>query len=365
MTILLQCGNCWLRFSTKHKKCPKCGFKIVPSVRRYALEVRDISGKKHVKALGNVTLEEAKDKEVEFKKDVRSEKPATQTVRSVCLAYVNKTRATQRVYASDVDHRLCKVCEYFGSEADVSKIDVTQVDSFRGHLLALGLSKSTVDRYSAAGRAAWNYSVMGDNPWKRAGLFNPDNKITRYFSDEERKRLLDACQKVNQQLYEIVYVALGTGLRKSEVLQLKRSQVDFDKGSLSVVTKGGKKRLLYPADSVIVILRGIQNNDTEYFWVDRNGKTHSKYWRYSWQKALVLAGLPRNTRFHDIRHDSATRAYSESGDIYLVQQMLGHSSISTTMRYAHLEKNRLQKVFNMIDPSQQNGTSIGNSHEKD
>lgn len=351
MTILMQCDKCWCRFALKHKSCPKCGVKITILRRRFVAEVRDLNGKKHVKSLGNMTPEQARIAEANFKDEVRQEKKPIVTVRDVCMAYVQKTKALNRVYASDVDHRLSGICDHLGYATDATTIDNQMVDAFRGKLLKQGLSKATVDRYFAAGRAAWNYSVDGVNPWKKAGMLNPDNKITRYLSNEERERLLVACSQVSQHLHEIVYVALGTGLRKSEVLQLSRSQVDFSKGTLSVIAKGGKSRLLYPADSVMNLLQDIPQNDTNYFWVGKDGKPYAKYWRYSWHKALKLAGLPNEFRFHDLRHDSATRAYSKTGDIYLVQQLLGHTNITTTMRYAHLEKKRLQKAFGTIDPN--------------
>lgn len=364
MTILLQCDKCWLRFATKHKKCPKCGTKITPMRRRYVVEVRDLTGKKHVKTVGQVTPEVARQAEYEFKQEIRSEKPVTITVKSVCMSYIEKTKSLKRVYIDDVIHRLDVIANFFGYQTDAKNITTTQVDLLRGHLLKQGLTKSTVDRYFAAGRAAWNYVIGVDNPWKKAGMFNPDNKITRYLSDEERNRLLVACSKVSRELYEIVFVALGTGLRKSEVLQLRRSQVDFDKQSISLIAKGSKKRLLYPADSVMRLLQDIPDNGLDYFWVDEKGQPHAKYWRYSWHKALKLAGLPLEFRFHDLRHDSATRAYSMTGDIYLVQQLLGHTNISTTMRYAHLEKHKLKSVFGTIDPDSIFGTSDGNKADK-
>lgn len=362
MTILLQCDKCWLRFATKHKKCPKCGNKITVLRRRYCIEVRGADGKKHVKSIGNVTPEEARIKEAEYKRDMREVAPATQTIRMVCMSYVQKLKSMNRVYTDDVDHRLSEVCAYFGASTDVQDIDIQKVDAFRGTLLKKGLARATVDRYFAAGRAAWNYSVNGVNPWKKAGLLNPDNKITRYLSEGERDRLLVACSQVSRQLFEIVFVALGTGLRKSEVLSLRREQVDFEKGSLSVLAKGDKRRLLYPSQSVMEMLRNIPNNDSDYFWLNGKGQPHNKFWKYPWTKALKIAGLPVNLRFHDLRHDSATRAYSASGDIYLVQQILGHSNITTTMRYAHLEKEKLQRAFNTIDP---NSTSIANIAKKD
>lgn len=364
MTILMQCDKCWCRFALKHKLCPKCGVKITTLRRRFVVEVRDLNGKKHVKSLGNVSLEEARITEYKFKKEVRSEKPVIKTIREVCIAYLNKLESTDRIYIDDVNHRLSEICKCLGKDIDATKVTVQDVDAFRGNLLKRGLAKATVDRYFAAGRAAWNYSIDGVNPWKKAGMLNPDNKITRYLSDDERSRLLDACKKVSQHLYEIVYVAMGTGLRKSEILTLTRPQVDFEHGSIFVKTKGAKNRLLYPSESVMELLLHIQHNGTEYFWVDKTGVPYAKYWKYSWKKALKIANIDVEFRFHDLRHDAATRAYSATNDIYLVSQMLGHSEISVTTRYAHLEKKKIKRVFSTIDPSNMDGTREGNNDTK-
>ena len=343
----------------KNKSCPKCGNKITSLRRRFVVEVRDGAGKKHVKSLGNVTLDEAKTIEVQHKSEIKSEVINKTTIRSICVAYVQKLKSLDRVYVNDVDYRLNVMCKHFGYDADINSVTVQGIDSFRGKLLDSGLAKATIDRYFAAARAAWNYSVDGSNPWKKAGMFNPDNKITRYLTNEERGRLLDACLQVSRQLYEIVFVALGTGLRKTEILELRRNQIDFEHGSISVIAKGNRSRLLYPADSVMRLLQDIPDNGSEFVWVDNEGRPHKKDWRYPWNKALRLAGVSSDFRFHDLRHDAATRAYSASNDIYLVSQMLGHSEIGVTLRYAHMDKKKVQKAFNIIDP----GTSRGNMDE--
>ena len=363
MSILLQCDKCWCRFSMKHKQCPKCGVKTTLLRRRFVVEARDAVGRKHVKVLGNISHEQAKEKELEFKKNIRHEQPAKLTIEVVCRNYIDRLKSLKRVYVNDTEHRLNEICRFIGKESDASKLDVLMVDSFRGMLLKRGLSRATCDRYFAAGRAAWNYSVNGINPWSKAGMLNPDNKITRYLSSEERDRLLIACSQISRQLYEIVFVALGTGLRKREILQLRRDQVDFKKGSVSVIAKGGDRRILYPSESVMELLQNIKNNNTKFFWIDnKTKKPHASYWRYQWKKALKSAALPEDFRFHDLRHDSATRAYAITGDIYLVQQLLGHTNLSTTMRYAHTEKKKIKRVFETIDP---NGTSIGNNDKKE
>ena len=147
-------------------------------------------------------------------------------------------------------------------------------------------------------------------------------------------------------------------------MTLTRPQVDFEHGSIFVKTKGAKNRLLYPSESVMDLLLHIQHNRTEYFWVDKTGVPYAKYWKYSWKKALKIANIDVEFRFHDLRHDAATRAYSATNDIYLVSQMLGHSEISVTTRYAHLEKKKIKRVFSTIDPSNMDGTREGNNDAK-
>ena len=114
MTILLQCDQCWCRFGMKHKSCPKCGSKVTQLRRRFVAEVRDLDGKKHVKTLGPVTLEQARVAEFEFKNSVRSVKKPIVTVREVCMAYIDKMKSLNRVYISDVEHRLGRICIHFG-----------------------------------------------------------------------------------------------------------------------------------------------------------------------------------------------------------------------------------------------------------
>ena len=356
MSILFECDRCWLRFSTSKKACPKCGQRVLPLRRRFVIEVRDLNGKKVYQSLGNVTPDEARNAEAKLKIESRNIKPVTQTWEMVARSYIDRLKSMDRIYCSDVERHLWAMVEYFGKDAGVVDITVKLIDSFRGYLLGKGLAKATVDRYFASGRAAWNYSVDSPNPFKRAGMLNPDNSITRYLLDEEREALLNACKIVSSEIYQIVFVALGTGLRKTEILRLSRSEVDFEHQSITLTTKGQKKRTLYPSDSVMQILKDIPHNGTDWFWVGRDETPHDKDWRRPFKRAKRLAGIDPNFRFHDLRHDAGTRAYEATGDLRVAQELLGHSNSSVTMRYAHLRKSRLQKAFNTIDP---NGKGIG------
>ncbi len=174
---------------------------------------------------------------------------------------------------------------------------------------------------------------MRENPGTKVKFFRIDNKRLRYLEKEEIKKLVDAC---SEHLKPIIIVALFTGMRKSEILNLKWKDVDFSKRMIYLLdTKNGEKREVYINDIVYSTLLGVKRNpDSPYVFCKKNGKPYGNV-RKSFAAALKNAGV-KDFRFHDLRHTFASQLVMTGIDLKTVQELLGHKDFKMTLRYTHL-----------------------------
>jgi len=263
-------------------------------------------------------------------------------------------------YISDTTTYLARFADFIGPDCLVSKISPQQIQDFQlalraGSHAALGeppkgkknkpLKPGSCDRHLAALRAAWSYSVDGiPSPFRRVKLYNPENEITRLLSEEERTRLLEACATVSEQLYQIVFVALTTGLRKDNIFKLRRDEVDFEAGVIRIIQKRGIRHQVPMVDGLKDLLQSIPDNGTPYFWISPQGTPYQRDWRRPWEKAKKLAKILSAFRFHDLRHNVGTLVYQATGDLQAAQKLLGHRQLRTTQRYAHATDEYLKKI---------------------
>ncbi len=195
------------------------------------------------------------------------------------------------------------------------------------------ISNRTVNAYMAVGRAAYNYIDPGGyNPFRALGKL-PEPKVIEYLTEEEEERLLSVAKTRFPLVWRFIVVSLGTGFRKSAVLNLRRSQVDFINKKITIVQKGGRVHTIVLLDTVEAILKSIPDDGTDYFFF--NPKTGRPYQdlRNGFNQCLALAGINKPFRRHGLRHHVAYKLLKAQRNLKLVQDVLGHSQIQTTTRY--------------------------------
>lgn len=180
-------------------------------------------------------------------------------------------------------------------------------------------------------------------------LKEPEGRL-RFLSEEEATRLLAACaESRNRYLPAIVTVALHTGLRKGEILGLTWDRVDFSRGVLRVTkTKNGRSREI-PMDrdvyDALVTLKGRQ--DAGLVFARGDGEAWGQI-RTAFDTALKRAGID-GFRFHDLRHTAASHWIMRGASLKEAQELLGHQSITMTVRYAHLAPERLRAAVARLE----------------
>jgi len=185
-----------------------------------------------------------------------------------------------------------------------------------------------------------------------------NNERIRYLTQEEAEQLLKACPA---HLRPIVETALNTGMRKGEILSLKWSQIR-DGWIYLEETKSGKGRPVPLNDAQISVfgeLRARQQLRSPFVFCDDKGRPFGNVQK-SFDSALKRAGI-YDFHFHDLRHTCASWMVMAGADLVAVQKQLGHSSIKTTMRYAHLAPGHMKKSINLISTREFDGNILGTS----
>lgn len=221
---------------------------------------------------------------------------------------------------------------------------------------------------------------------KKVKLSPENNRRLRYLSTEECSRLLAACDK---HLKPIVVFALNTGCRRGEILGLKWENVDMKHGFIHLTeTKSGKRREIPMNGTVLETLRGIVRRlDMPWVFVKSEASkrkpapelaspapehlstVHQKketVGRYqdikrSFATACRKAGI-RDFHFHDLRHTFASQLVMAGVDITTVSRLLGHASLTMTLRYSHLAPDHLKNAVDVL--SRLHDSSHDNGHSK-
>lgn len=156
----------------------------------------------------------------------------------------------------------------------------------------------------------------------------------------------------NRAMLEILY---ATGLRVSELISLKFSNIDVEECFVKIFGKGNKERLVPFGQKAQLYLKRYlrvrKNTKSEFIFLTRLNKPISRieFWRQLKQIA-IKAGIMKNITPHTLRHSFATHLLTGGADIRFVQEMLGHSSISTTQIYTHVSQERLKEQHKKFHP---------------
>lgn len=274
--------------------------------------------------------------------------------------------ATIEAYRNDLN----KTDEFFQTiDLTLSRpdaIDTRQVHQYLGHLHRLKLSKSSISRKLSCLRGFFGFcrkkKIIAQDPTQ--GISNPKQSTAqpRMLNIDQVLALLEAQIDPDPEglrdlaLAELLY---GSGLRISEALNLDLFSIDFGQGLVRVLGKGGKQRLLPMTDKGQTRLqryleqRNYFNPDPQVtaFFLGKKGKRlQRRQANRILERLSRLAGLPQDISPHVLRHTFATHLLEAGADLRFVQELLGHSRLSTTQRYTHLTMGKIMETYDQAHP---------------
>jgi integrase len=219
-------------------------------------------------------------------------------------------------------------------------------------------SPSTANRYMTALSTAFTMAVsewewLQDHPMRKiAKLTEPRGRV-RFLDDGERKRLLEACQEVDgDKLYLLVVLALSTGARHGELINLCWDNVDLKRQVIVLHdTKNKERRVLPLAHHALELITDVQKKrDKATPLVFPMPGDIKEPWesRYLWLQALEKAKI-KDFRFHDLRHSAASYLAMNGASLAEIAEVLGHKTLAMVKRYSHLSEAHTAKVVERMN----------------
>ncbi len=249
-----------------------------------------------------------------------------------------------------------------------SQIDQNHLSDFLKYINELGLAATTQARILSGLKAFFNFLVLEENiKTNPADLFESP-KIGRklpdtlnFFEIENILEAIDLSTPEGQRNRAILEVMYSCGLRVSELVNLKYSELFFDEGFIQVHGKGNKSRLVpIGADAqkfLLIYFQQIRVHITpkkeavDIVFLNRRGGKLSRVMIFLIIKDLAQKiGLNKQISPHTFRHSFATHLIEGGADLRAVQEMLGHESITTTEIYTHLDRAYLSQVITDFHP---------------
>jgi len=205
-------------------------------------------------------------------------------------------------------------------------------------------------------------SLIDKNPCISLKMPKKDKLLPVYLTVDEMNKLLDIkCHNSydfrNKAILELLY---ATGIRISELIKLKINNIDFENDFIKVMGKGSKERIIpitseakKHLDIYIYKYRPIilKNKNTEYIFINRYSKPISRQSVFKFIKLeCAKKDIKKDISPHTIRHTFATHLLQNGADLRVIQELLGHSDITTTQIYAHLVNEQLKKDYTEYHP---------------
>ena len=252
---------------------------------------------------------------------------------------------------------------YFSDKKDTSDLLETDLYEFLKFELSLGKSVSTALRRLSSTRSFYLFL-------KKEGYFIgniPDietpkkpKHLPNCLSEEEIDKLLEAPDLTSpsgirdRAMLETMY---SSGLRVSELLNLKRGQVNLNKCIITVFGKGAKERKVpiaeYAVEYIKKYINEVRNKSeykkSDYLFLNRSGNPLSRvYFFKKVREYAELAGIEMTISPHTLRHSFATHLLNHGAQLRMVQGMLGHTNIATTQIYTHVSSEKLKSDYDKI-----------------
>ncbi len=239
-----------------------------------------------------------------------------------------------------------------------------------GFLQALkksNLSTSSICRNLAAVKMFHRFLVRDglakEDPTSLVDTPKQWQRIPEVLTQKEVESILQVAQtkgRDHKRDYAMIELFYASGMRVSEVVDLKVSSVNVDAGFVRAIGKGSKERLIPVGKKALEAIafycerirpKQLKAVATDALFLSQQGKKMSRVtaWKIIKQYAR-LAGVKKNIKPHTLRHTFATHLLEHGADLRSVQEMLGHADIATTQIYTHVDKERLKSVHKQFHP---------------
>ena len=307
-----------------------------------------IKGRIYYKAVPEATSrEDAEKAEIRVKSDLLqgkydlAEDVGEMLLNELINKFVEYAKVNRISWERSDSHMVNTIKDFFKSKK-LREITPFLVEKYRLARKSKERANSTINKEVRLLRRIFNMAI--DNGWantnpcssKKIKPLREENKKERFLLPDEEERLLAACVGQVAYLRPIIITALQTGIRKQGILTLEWEDIDLKNGYITLLkTKNGKK-FNVPISSLLMkeLKKLYANKSSKFVFMNPNTNERVKDIRSAYKAVCNRAHVEKLT-FHMLRHTAATRMVATGIDLVVVQRILGHSDIKSTMVYAH------------------------------
>ena len=258
-----------------------------------------------------------------------------------------------------------------GSLETIEEVSYGEIRAWIVSLIQSGNTPRTLNRKLSALRSYYKFLLrigcIPVSPLKEHKALKTDTKVALPFSQEEIQRLLAAdffpeeyTGVLQRTVIQLLYY---TGIRRSELIELKVQDVDLSEGLMKVLGKRNKERLLPLLPEIKTQLTQLLeqqkqhqiSRESEHFFVNSRGKKLSEAFVYETVKTYLSKVSTKTKRSpHVLRHSFATHLLDQGADLNAIKDLLGHSSIAATQHYTHSSMKKIQDIYKKAHPREKN-----------
>jgi integrase/recombinase XerC len=254
------------------------------------------------------------------------------------------------------------------SEYDVNESNEVTHDMIRSwivNLLESEIQPSSINRKISALSSYFNYlkreGVIIENPTRQISSLKTPSKLPVYFKQDQ---LLDYLDEYSHDMsfeqlrnYMVIYLLYNTGIRRTELLNLKSDDIDFSSGTIKVLGKRNKERIVPLSKKVLEIIqiymevkrKSVDGSDEYLVVTDKGEKAYPKLiYRIVNDELSHLAGKVKSP--HILRHSFATHMLNNGADLNSIKELLGHANLNATQIYTHNSVEKLKNVYKTAHP---------------
>jgi tyrosine recombinase XerC len=276
---------------------------------------------------------------------------------SLINKYTNYLK-TERNYSPHTINNYARDLTFLMGFLKERKIDRGTARDFLNELEKKRYSRRSIARKLSSARSFFRFlareKLAPQNPFENIPTPRLPKKLPNFLYPEEINRLLEAASK-NKRDRAILEVIYGTGLRVIELSRMNAGDVDFDEGEIKVLGKGSKERIVLFGSHARRALENYlkeprQKKTAAIFLSTRGGRLTPRSVERIIAACARRAGITKKVTPHTLRHSFATHLLAGGADLRMVQELLGHASLSTTQVYTHITKERLKEVYDSAHP---------------
>lgn len=270
------------------------------------------------------------------------------------IRYLKVVRKHSDYTLTSYKNDLEELCSF---KSDIIHFSDKDRDDYLEYLYHKGLNRNSISRKLSSIRSFYHYledeGIIFNNCFK--SIKNPKRvqSLPKYAKDNDLEKMFSCFDKTiplgqrNALLLEMLY---ATGVRVSELVNIKYSDIDYNNRRIRVCGKGNKERIVYFGEYALDALNEYtsthKKNEQGYVFTNsKGGALTDRGVRYIIEKLMNKLSVKVHVTPHVLRHTFATDMLNNGCDIKIVQELLGHSSLRTTEIYTHVTNERLKEVY--------------------